>query len=147
MTIAGLACGLLQSKASFKRVKGEWYPLSTYPMYSNFSGRDYYLYLADAAGEPVPCMDFGISAPKLKKKFKALLKAADLKESELRERRLPPQHLGPIAATVLEEVAAGMEDRSVLGPGEELTLQLALIWREGGKIETKVSRIGGIELK
>jgi hypothetical protein len=47
----------------------ENYPFSNFPMYSSFSRRTYYLYLADAKGQPLQTRDFGLSSSALKKIF------------------------------------------------------------------------------
>lgn len=47
----------------------ENYPFSHYPMYSSFSRRTYYIYLADANGRALRTRDFGLSSSTLKKIF------------------------------------------------------------------------------
>ena len=47
----------------------ENYPFSNFPMYSSFSSRTYYLYLADARGRPIKTREFGLSTSGLKKIF------------------------------------------------------------------------------
>ncbi len=126
---------------------GEWYPFSHYPMYSHFEGRDYYVYLAGASGEPVPCKDFGITAPKLKKRFKGELKGAGLKESKLRAREMSPAAIGPVAQGVLERVAGDRRDGSRLAAGDELTMMLVYVFSEGGTIEKRSYRVAGTILK
>ena len=54
----------------------EFYPFSNYPMYSKFDGEDYYLFLADHEGKPIPSKDYGITTPKVKKRFKKRLDEA-----------------------------------------------------------------------
>ncbi len=49
---------------------GEWYPLSSFPMYSKFDDRTYYVYLADKNGEPVPTVRYQIVASELKKHYR-----------------------------------------------------------------------------
>ena len=51
-------------------VTGEWYPLSSFPMYSKFDERTYYVYLADEAGDPVPTVRYQIVASELKKHYR-----------------------------------------------------------------------------
>ena len=51
-------------------VTGEWYPLSSFPMYSKFDERTYYVFLADEAGEPVPTVRYQIVASELKKHYR-----------------------------------------------------------------------------
>jgi hypothetical protein len=47
----------------------ENYPFSNFPMYSSFSQHTYYLYLTNAAGEPVATRQLGLSSSALKKIF------------------------------------------------------------------------------
>jgi hypothetical protein len=56
---------------------GEWYPLSSFPMYSKFDDRTYYVYLADREGEPVPTVRYQIVASELKKHYRRELNAIE----------------------------------------------------------------------
>jgi hypothetical protein len=47
----------------------ENYPFSNFPMYSSFSRRTYFIYLANAAGEPIKTRDLKLSNSTLKKIF------------------------------------------------------------------------------
>jgi hypothetical protein len=47
----------------------ENYPFSHFPMYSSFSNETYFLYLMDAAGQPIATTRFGLSSSTLKKIF------------------------------------------------------------------------------
>ena len=51
-------------------VTGEWYPLSSFPMYSKFDERTYYVYLANEAGKAVPTVRYQIVASELKKHYR-----------------------------------------------------------------------------
>ena len=54
--------------------RAEYYPFSNYPMYSQFDGEDYFIYIADQDGEPLPSKEtFRITTPKIKKRFKSEL--------------------------------------------------------------------------
>jgi hypothetical protein len=54
--------------------RAEYYPFSNYPMYSQFDGEDYFVYLADQDGKPLPSKDtFRITTPKVKKRFNSEL--------------------------------------------------------------------------
>ena len=53
--------------------RAEFYPFSDYPMYSQFDGNDYYVFIADHEGKPLPSKDYGITTPKIKKRFKKRL--------------------------------------------------------------------------
>ncbi len=47
----------------------ENYPFSHFPMYSSFSNHTYFLYLTNAAGQPISTVRFGLSSSTLKKIF------------------------------------------------------------------------------
>ena len=47
----------------------ENYPFSHFPMFSSFSSRSYYIYLADAEGRALKTREFGLSNSTLKKIF------------------------------------------------------------------------------
>jgi len=147
LTVAGLASTAFHPSDGKTYPRGEFYPLSSYPMYSHFSGRDYYVYLADADGGAVRCKDYGITAPKLKKRFKSDLKAAKLRESELRERRLSPAKLGMVADKVLRWVAKKRRADASLSPGDELTMRMVYIYSESGEIRKEEYRVAGAVLE
>ena len=147
LTVAGLSSSQFHPHDGKTYPKGEFYPLSSYPMYSHFEGRDYYVFLADAEGEPVPCKSFGITAPKLKKRFKGELKGAGLKESVLRDRKMAMEEIAPIADIVLRRVAKGCRPGGRLGEGDELTMYLTYIYSEDGKIEKRSERIAAVNLE
>lgn len=146
VTIVSLGSNVFHPKNGKTYPNGEFYPLSTYPMYSHFEGRDYYVFLTDAAGEPVRCKDFGLTAPKLKKRFKGILKEMGLKESKLRDRELPVEDLVPVADEVLKRLVKSRKPNASLQPGEELALHLALIWKESDGIKTETQRVQGVVL-
>ena len=56
--------------------RAEYYPFSNYPMYSQFDKEDYFVYIADQHGLPLPSKEtFRITTPKIKKRFKSELGA------------------------------------------------------------------------
>lgn len=56
---------------------GERYPFSDFPMFGSFSGKSYYVYLADQNGKPVPALAFGgVPTNGIKKAYDAGLKKA-----------------------------------------------------------------------
>src|SRR6188472_3709114 len=63
-----------QSKADVKRA--EFYPLSSFPMYSTFSDSPFHVYVTDSAGDPVALeTTFQTHASELKKTYEVKLKA------------------------------------------------------------------------
>lgn len=53
---------------------GEVYPFSNFPMFGNFSGKAWYVYLADEKGKAIPAMEFGVPTNGIKKRYNAELK-------------------------------------------------------------------------
>ena len=49
----------------------ENYPFSNYPMYSSFAPKAYFIYLADANGQALAALRFGLTTPGLKKIFES----------------------------------------------------------------------------
>ena len=112
-------------------VVGEQYPLSDYPMYSQFKGEEYYLYITDGSGDPIPCKAFHTSAPKLKKRFKKHLKAL-AKEEDCDEEDVSAEGLDRIGTKTLESYV-GTADADIL----KQTWQLVLVnieYNDEGKI-------------
>lgn len=52
---------------------GEVYPFSNFPMFGNFSGKTWYVYLADESGKAIPAVDFGVPTNGIKKAYDANL--------------------------------------------------------------------------
>ncbi len=69
-----IPCKLVLFLTAASLALGEFYPFSDYPMYSQFKGVEYYLYVTDGSDRPLACENFRTSAPKLKKRFKGKLK-------------------------------------------------------------------------
>ncbi len=54
---------------------GEWYPISNFPMYSNFGNSTYFVYITDSQDKPIPLkLEFGFHAAFLKKAYNSRLK-------------------------------------------------------------------------
>lgn len=78
----------------------EFYPFSYYPMYSKFDGNDYFLYIADHEGKPLPSKNYGITTPKIKKRFKKRLReAAD--RLEMKKSQITGEHLEQVGIETL----------------------------------------------
>jgi hypothetical protein len=61
----------------------EFYPFSWFPMYSNFSGRTWYVYVTDERDQPLALRElFGVTTPFLKKAYYSNLRAARKSSSE-----------------------------------------------------------------
>ncbi len=108
-----IPCKLVLFLTAVALAVGEFYPFSDYPMYSQFKGEEYYLFLKDADDEPVPCKAFHTSAPKLKKRFKSKLK--DLaKEEKVRERNVSAEGLARIGGETLESYRRSSEVKGTI---------------------------------
>jgi len=58
-----------------KAQRGEWYPFSNFPMYSDFEETAYYVYVTDRDDKPVSLADtFGMTPSEIKKAYDRKLK-------------------------------------------------------------------------
>src|SRR5580658_6696118 len=58
-----------------KAQRGEWYPFSDFPMYSDFKERAYYVYVTDRDDQVVPLGEvFGLAPSDVKKAYDQKLK-------------------------------------------------------------------------
>ncbi len=61
---------LLTRHHPIKAQRGEWYPFSDFPMYSDFEEQAYYVYVTDRDDKPVPiAATFGIAPSDVKKAY------------------------------------------------------------------------------
>ncbi len=67
----------------------ENYPFSNFPMYSSFSRRTYFIYLANADGEAIRTRDLKLSNSGLKKIFDRYRREELLKFADAGEKRVP----------------------------------------------------------
>jgi hypothetical protein len=125
--------------------RAEYYPFSNYPMYSQFDESDYFVYLADQDGEPLPSKEtFRITTPKIKKRFKkelgAVAKRLDVKKSEV-----AGAELEAVAVTTLRSLDNAVPDHPRVAVLTELQLIYVDLRREGGEIVVEERKIGSIE--
>jgi len=74
-TILAANLGVVAFFVLLSLAAGEWYPLSPFPMYSNFSNKVLYVYVTDTAGNPIPVETrFGVQTSELKKAYEGRLK-------------------------------------------------------------------------
>src|SRR5262249_51618809 len=66
----------------------ENYPFSNFPMYSSFSRRTYFIYLANSAGEPIRSSDLKLSNSGLKKIFDRDRRAELLRFADAGDKRI-----------------------------------------------------------
>jgi len=124
-----LSLGYGLGKESIK--DAEFYPLSSFPMYSRFSSRPIYVYLTGSDGKPLPSFTrFGILSSELKKIYDRHLRVekkrtgTGLSKMSLAEKR-------PAAIATLRQV----RDRTVTLPEGGVRLhEVALTFDASGKV-------------
>jgi len=73
--ISGVVVPLLTARHPVKAQRGEWYPFSNFPMYSDFEEQAYYVYVTDRDDKPVSIGDiFGMAPSDVKKAYDQKLK-------------------------------------------------------------------------
>ena len=84
--------------------RGEWYPFSNFPMYSDFEKQAYYVFLTDLEDKPVSTGEtFGIAPSDIKKAYDKRLKEL-AKKLNKPSKKLTPEERQPIAEDVLREL-------------------------------------------
>ncbi|HEY5892805.1 MAG TPA: hypothetical protein VIT91_06195 [Chthoniobacterales bacterium] len=122
MWIVTLACLLI----------GEAYPFSNFPMFGNFSGKTWYVYLADEAGKAIPAMDFGVPTNGLKKAYDANLNR--IKATLPKKKKLSPEQERAAAEETLRYLIAQRSER----PSHLAALRLVRVdvrMRDGKMVE------------
>ena len=109
----------------------EWYPVSHFPMYSAFSSSQWYVYVLDQDGEPVPVeRDFATRTAYLKKVYirnigkyrRQQSKAVKTTLQFLADRRQPP------------------------ATAKSLTLMVGQIKRKDERVDVQTRRLGSLRL-
>lgn len=73
--ISGALVPWLTRNHPAKAQRGEWYPFSNFPMYSDFEEQAYYVYVTDRNDKPVPLGEtFGMAPSDVKKAYDQKLK-------------------------------------------------------------------------
>ena len=126
--------------------RAEYYPFSNYPMYSQFDGEDYYVYIADQNGEALPSKEtFRITTPKIKKRFKSELgkvaKKLDKKKSEV-----DGEDLEAVAVTTLKTLTNAVPEHPRVAALTELQLIYVDLRRGDGEIEVTERKIASIPM-
>jgi hypothetical protein len=151
--VVGLICFVVvknepfsvQLKFTPEHIKqAEFYPFSSFPMYSKFSANPSYLYLTDAAGEPVACQPhLGVRASEIKKIYDKEVRIVGRRENTSISKLAQPlkEEAGLATLRVLRNnVAKERIDADGTGP---LRLQEVIIRRgKDGKIEETTTFVG-----
>ena len=132
---------------AYKDEKAEYYPFSNYPMYSQFDESDYFVYLADQDGEPLPSKHtFRITTPKVKKRFKK-----HLGDTATRLKKKKSEVDGAELEAVAVKTLASLDNPVLEHPRVAALTELQLIYvdlrREGGKITKTERKIGSIPME
>ena len=109
------------------------YPLSNFPMYSNPSEWDDYLYLTDDKGAVLPiARHTGLSAAKMMKIFNNRMKTVGLKRSE--ERKNPPKDKEAEVGAYVVRKAREIADKIGEPLPEKVRVIRVIIQRSGNTI-------------
>lgn len=120
----------------------EFYPLSHFPMYSDFGPYDYVVFISDQNGEPLPLesVTAGIRTARLKKTFNGELKRVQAEigkrtGSKPKERNMTAEQMAPAGKAALEWVLPRLQERRSLPPHvSAVQLRHVGISYEDGKI-------------
>ena len=101
----------------------EFYPLSHFPMYSDFGPYDYVVFISDQNGEPLPleAVTAGIRTARLKKTFNGELKRVQDEigkrtGSKPREKNMTAEQMAPAGKIALEWVMPRLQELRSLPP-------------------------------
>lgn len=102
---------------------GEQFPFSPFPMYSSFSERTDYVYLADDAGRPLPTLRLsGMTTATLKKVYHSELQT-EMRRLRTARRRMTPEQKRPAGERTLASIRASRWAQEQ-GGGDHATLRL-----------------------
>ena len=126
--------------------RAEYYPFSNYPMYSQFDESDYFVYIADQDGEPLPSKaTFRITTPKIKKRFKSELGAV-AKRLGVKKGQVAGVELERVAVTTLQSLDNAVVDHPRVASLKELQLIYVDLRRGDGEILVSERKIGAIPI-
>jgi len=136
----------------------EFYPLSHYPMYSDFTSYDYVVFIADENGNPLPIenISHGIRTARLKKHFNGGLNETreEIRENEgsaPNQRDMTPSQKKPAGRATLEYLRTyllDLESHARFEAYSELQLyQIGIYFEDGEIVRTEPEFIAAIDLK
>lgn len=122
---------------------GEAYPFSNFPMFGNFSGKTWYVYLADETGKAIPALDFGVPTNGLKKAYDANLRR--IKGTLPKKQKLSLEQERLAAEETLRYLIAQRKDR----PSQLAALRLVRVdlRMQDGKMIEKTRTAGEVALR
>lgn len=138
-----------------KAQRGEWYPFSNFPMYSDFEEQAYYVYVTDKEDKPVPLGEtFGMAPSDVKKAYdQKLKKEVDRLKKEAKARgekysrklvEMSADECRPSGDATLREMRANTKYQDVVKRFDGLRLYQVDIFIKDGRIEKNTKRVGEI---
>lgn len=124
--------------------RAEYYPFSNYPMYSQFDERDYFVYIADQDGLPLPSKEtFRITTPKIKKRFKSEL-GATAKRLGVKKSEVGGDDLTAVGVATLRTLDRAVVDHARVRDLTELQLIYVDLLSGDGEISVTEREIASI---
>jgi hypothetical protein len=138
-----------------KAQRGEWYPFSNFPMYSDFEKQAYYVYVTDRDDKPVPVGEvFGIAPSDVKKAYDDKLKIEIdrlKKEAKAHGEKYPkkiiemsPAECRPAGDAALKELRDNCQNQDAVRRLNGLRLYQVDITVKDGHIEKNTRLVGEI---
>jgi hypothetical protein len=135
--------GLGFGKDSVK--EAEFYPLSSFPMYSKFSSNPIYVYLTDVNDDPIACHKrLGVLASELKKKYDKELRIVAKREGTTSISKLAPRLKAEAGMVTLrwlrkERATEAIAEQNI---GPILLHEVILRRDEGNEITKAITLVG-----
>ncbi len=143
--LAAVLVPLLTRHHPDKAQRGEWYPFSNFPMYSDFEKQAYYVYLTDLEDKPVSTGEiFGIAPSDIKKAYDKRLKEL-AKKLNKPSKKLTQMERQPVGVEVLREFRDTSKHRDKVYQHRGFRLHQVDITVEDGRIVEKTMTVGEIE--
>ncbi len=139
-----------------KTQRGEWYPFSNFPMYSDFEETAYYVYVTDREDKPVALAEtFGVAPSDVKKAYdQKLKKEVERLKSEAKARgekyskkivEMSGEECRPVGEAELEETACdNTKNQEAVRKLSGLRLYQVDITLDNGRIVKKTKLVGEI---
>ena len=126
--------------------RAEFYPFSNYPMYSQFDEEDYFVYIADQHGDPLPSKEtFRITTPKIKKRFKSELGAV-AQRLGVRKEEVAGADLEAVGVATLMTLDQPVAEHPRVASLTELQLIYVDLRRSGREIAVTEKKIATVQM-
>jgi hypothetical protein len=138
-----------------KAQRGEWYPFSNFPMYSDFEETAYYVYVTDREDKPVALAEtFGVAPSdvkkaydqKLKKEVERLKNEAKARGTKYTKRivEMSAEECRPVGEAALKELRDNTKYQEAVRKLSGLRLYQVDITLDNGRIVKKTKLVGEI---